>query len=355
MSEEKRLKRGTWVPLVLSLLLVAAVLYPLWKALLVAAVLAGATSPLHARLARRLGDRRGLAAGLIAVGVIFVVIIPLATAAVYGVQEAIAGFNFLKDRILELTDTGFLGITPAELQNWEDRIRSALRVDDLAQQAAGGGTWLASVIATIFSALGRVSFQLAMMLLALYFFLVDGAHLLSWLERGVPLTGRDLRELLVEFRNVSRAVLGSMLAVGAAQAVVMAVGLFIVRVPQPLFFTLLTFLSSFIPGVGTALVSVPVAGVLLVAGHTWKGIFMLLWAGLVAVLDNVLRPVVIRAAGGERLHGGVVFFSLIGGLATFGPMGLLVGPLAATFIVTLVRQSNRPPLALPDGGITSPP
>jgi len=53
----------------------------------------------------------------------------------------------------------------------------------------------------------------------------------------------------------------------------------------------------------------------------------------------VVKPIFIR--GGVPIHGAVIFFALLGGLAAFGPVGFLIGPLSVTFLVAVVRMYRR--------------
>jgi predicted PurR-regulated permease PerM len=85
---------------------------------------------------------------------------------------------------------------------------------------------------------------------------------------------------------------------------------------------------------------VAVARLLFATGHTVGGIFLVIWGVVVVALsDNLARPWLLK--GGMELHGGVVFFSLIGGLAVFGGIGLLVGPMILTFLVAVLRLYRR--------------
>jgi predicted PurR-regulated permease PerM len=60
---------------------------------------------------------------------------------------------------------------------------------------------------------------------------------------------------------------------------------------------------------------------------------------VVSLSDNVARPYLLK--GGMELHGGLVFFALLGGLAVFGGVGLIVGPLILTFLVTAMKLYRR--------------
>ena len=165
-----------------------------------------------------------------------------------------------------------------------------------------------------------------MMLVALYFFLVEGDELVDWLDRVSPLRPGQTRELMTEFKRVTYAVIVSTVITAAVQAAAAVVGYLIARVPNPIFFGGLTFFVAFIPAVGAASVCLVAAGLLFVTGHPYAALFLAIWGVVVVgLVDNVVKPYLIKA--GMQLRGGVVFFALIGGLGAFGTVGLLIGPL----------------------------
>src|SRR5262249_41405887 len=153
-----------------------------------------------------------------------------------------------------------------------------------------------------------------------------------WIDENVPFGGIRIQELVGEFRRVSVAVLVSTLATAGVQALAATIGFLIARVPNPVFFTVLTFVLGLVPAVGAASVVLAVTGLLLLLDHTGPAIFLGLWGVIVVgLVDNLLKPLFIR--GGLELHGAVIFFSLIGGLAIFGALGLIAGPLIVAFFL----------------------
>ena len=145
--------------------------------------------------------------------------------------------------------------------------------------------------------------------------------------------------LTTELACASRSVLSSLVLTALVQGGTATVGYLIARVPHSVFFGLLTFLGAFIPSVGTTIVALPVALMMLALGHPWAALFLAIWALLVVgLIDNVVKPLLIK--GGVQLDAAVLFFALIGGLALFGAAGLVVGPLAVVFFVAVV--SHRP-------------
>jgi predicted PurR-regulated permease PerM len=90
---------------------------------------------------------------------------------------------------------------------------------------------------------------------------------------------------------------------------------------------------SIIPIIGAAIVWVPAAIILFATGAVTKAILLTLFCGLVVgSIDNLLRP---RLVGHDtRMHDLVILFSTLGGLAVFGPLGFILGPVLAGLFVT---------------------
>ena len=205
--------------------------------------------------------------------------------------------------------------------------------------SAQGGKAAAAVGAAL-SATGSLVFQAAMMLIALYFMLVQGGELVAWLDGLSPLKPGQTRELLSEFKKVSFAVIMSTVITAAVQAVAALVGYLIAKVPHPILFAGVTFFAALIPAIGAGAVCLVAALLLYVTGHPYMAIFLASW-GLIVVglVDNMVKPLLIKA--GMEMRGAVVFFALVGGLGAFGTVGLLLGPLVVAFFLALLRMYQR--------------
>jgi predicted PurR-regulated permease PerM len=326
-----------------AILLVAATFLPLWEPLLVAAVLASATYGLYRRLERRFRGRKHAAAGVMTIALIVVVLIPVSIVTTIAIREGIEATRYVRDALREGGVDELAARLPDRLERPLRRLldRLDIETEDLSSKAtAGSGAAAARIAGGLVTGVSRILFNLVMLLIAYFAFLSDGHRLILWLEDVSPMRGRQTRELLADFRKVSRAVINSTVITSAAQSVVAGIGYVIAGIPNPLFFAVLTFFMSFIPSVGTGIVAVPLAALLLLFGKIWQGIFLAVWAVLVVgLVDNLLKPILIR--GGMQIHGVVVFFSLIGGIAAFGPTGLIMGPLVVTFLLTMIRFAYR--------------
>jgi predicted PurR-regulated permease PerM len=339
----------------LAIALTAVIVRPFWEAIFLGAVLAAALGPAMAWLTARVRGRRGLAAGLITAALLLTVLLPLAGVGAVVVAQLSEGVKWLRQTIEGEGVWGLVQRLPGPVEHGVRRVLDLVpdpqkQIQSVAGQGSGQA---AAAVGGALAATGSVLFQAAMLLIAFFFFLVDGPALVAWLDARVPLRPGQFRTLIAEFRRTSVSVLVSTLGTAAVQTGVSLVGYLIARAPNIVFLTAATFILALIPALGGAFVVVAVALLVMATGHMVAGLFLVVWGVVVVSLaDNVARPYLLK--GGMELHGGLVFFALLGGLAVFGGVGLVLGPLVLTFLVSVVeiyrREFGGNPQATPAAG-----
>lgn len=347
MTSDATRRRFFVILLLVSVLLLALIVQPLAYALLLAAVLAGVFWPIQRWLTAKLRGRQQVAAGLLVLGTVLALVGPVAGFVAFAVDEAVTGVAFVNDTLRDQGLDGLVESAPAPIRGVLTDALSTLRKHassdvrkKLQEQANEQASKVASALGGALAATWRVVFNSTMMLIALFFLLVQGTELVAWLDRLLPLGPGQTQELLQEFKKTSYAVVVSTLVTAAVQALAALVGYLITRVPHPIFFAGLTFFGAMIPAIGAAGFVLAAAGLLLLTGHPYLALFLAIWAvTVVALVDNVVKPMLLR--GGMNMPGAVVFFALIGGLGAFGPIGLVLGPMIVAFFVALVRMYQR--------------
>ncbi len=326
----------------LAVALVVVLVEPFWVPLLFAAVFAAALHGWTDRLAAVLRGRRRLAALIVTLGVLLAVLLPLGGVGAALVQEVLAGVQWVRGALEGEGISGLLHRLPGPVEELARRLFAAIPDPQqmLRQVAGASGGEAAQAVGGFLVATGAALFRSALFLIALYFLLTDGLRLVDWLDGHVPLRPGQLRTLLGEFRRTSVSVLVASLGTAVIQTCTGAVGYLITRAPNPLFLILITFIFALIPALGGAFMVVAVGLLLLATGHALAGLFLVGWGiVVVSIADNVARPYLLR--GGMALNGGLLFFALLGGLAAFGGIGLVIGPLALTFLVTVLNMYRR--------------
>jgi predicted PurR-regulated permease PerM len=134
-----------------------------------------------------------------------------------------------------------------------------------------------------------------------------------------------------------------MVAVALAQGLLLGLAFWFLRLPSPVLWGVITAIISLIPLVGSVIVWLPAAVILIVNGSWVKGLVLIGWgAGVVSLADNIVRPYVISKAG--DFHPLLVFFALLGGVQAFGLIGLFVGPVvlaAGQALFDLLKEESR--------------
>jgi predicted PurR-regulated permease PerM len=327
---------------ILALVLLVDIVLPFATSLFVASVLAGALAPWTTRLAAALGGRRTLAALFFTVAVLVAVVGPLSALGAVVVPQVQSGLAWLRHAVQDKTVEQLVARVPDALRPVAEHLRQVLpsSLERLQEVAGAEGARAAAVLGNVLTATGSFLLQSVLTLIALYFLLLDGPALVDWLNEVIPLKRGQVSELLLQFRRVTVTVLVSTIATGGVQTLLALLGYVIARVPNPLFFGMVTFVLSLVPALGATIVVIAVGVVMFLTGHTGAGLFLVVYGvGVVSLIDNVLKPIFIR--GGVPIHGAVIFFALLGGLAAFGPIGFLVGPLSVTFLVAVVRMYRR--------------
>jgi predicted PurR-regulated permease PerM len=122
--------------------------------------------------------------------------------------------------------------------------------------------------------------------------------------------------------------------IGIIQGGLAGFALYLAGIQGAVFWGAIMAVLSIIPGVGAALIWVPAVIYLLVTGQVWQGVALAVWcAVVVGTADNVLRP---RMVGKDaQMPDLLVLLSTLGGLAWFGIVGIILGPMLATVFIAV--------------------
>jgi predicted PurR-regulated permease PerM len=170
----------------------------------------------------------------------------------------------------------------------------------------------------------------------LFFFFRDGESMLSRGADVIPLSEDQVARLMECVKDTVNAILYGTLAIAIIQGSLTAIAFLFLGITSPVLWGVVTSLCALLPVIGTAFVFLPALGMLLINGHWIKAIILLAWAiAVVHPVDNVLRPYLI--GGKTKLSTLYVFVALLGGVKTFGALGIFIGPLILAVTVALFR------------------
>lgn len=330
--------------IVLAALLALALywmLAPFWGALAWAICLAFLLAPVQGWLTRKLKGRAGLAAGIITVASPLLLAGPVFTLGIVFTDQALDLVTRLQQQPLrfdvnllaQLEQNPFLG----RMAEWLRHNLTATSEQIQGWLISGGQRLLSSLAVTgghfVLGALNSF-IHFFMMLFLLFFLLRDGQALLDSAVRLAPMEDRSKRELLKLIGNTARAVIYGEGITALVQGALVAIGFAIAGLPSAIVFGVLTAFLALLPAGGSALVWTP-AVIYLAATSQWGwALFLLIWGLGVSISDNILRPLLISSQAPVSTL--AIFIGVIGGISAFGMVGVIIGPVLLTVIVTLL-------------------
>lgn len=177
--------------------------------------------------------------------------------------------------------------------------------------------------------------------LTAFFMMRDGPKLVDPICRFLPLP-RDKVEIICDrIYQTTHAVLIGIVVVSIIQGTLGGIVYAIAGVPNSLMWGVATIVVCMIPLLGGPIVYAPIGLLLLSQGKVWQGVMVLvLGFGVISQIDNLLRPFFIGSR--TNLHPMAIFFSLLGGVLMFGPLGLFIGPILLTLVLTLIEFVSEP-------------
>ncbi len=196
------------------------------------------------------------------------------------------------------------------------------------------GVKLADMLGALVTQLPGMAMGFAVTVVSLYFFLADGPRLVSFFRSNSVFSARETERLLDVLAGTCRSVILASIVSGGIQAVLESIVCVSTGTPNVFLIALLVFVSSFIPVVGSAPVTLGVAAQQFIEGRTGAAVALLIASFFITAIDNLIRPMFLR--GSANLHPMLAFIAALGGIQTLGFMGIFLGPIvAALFVVTL--------------------
>lgn len=191
------------------------------------------------------------------------------------------------------------------------------------------------------SFLGNMILGTAIMVIGLYFFLLDGPRMIESFKGLSPIDDEHEEELVSEFGRVSRAVVIATLLSALVQGLLAGIGFYFAGLESIFLLTVLSAVLAMVPFVGAAAVWIPCSLYLyFIDNNMTAAIALAIYgAAVISMADNVIKPFVLH--GQSNLHPLLALLSVLGGVATLGPIGILIGPMVVAFLQTLLKILQR--------------
>lgn len=231
--------------------------------------------------------------------------------------------------------------------NPQEYIQAIQHLADLIQQKTGYYLLNKENISFITSSLpklgqllvGNIShfiINIIVMLLMLFFMLMDGKKMEIFFYEMLPFTKSDKKDVLTSIKRIVRSNAIGIPLVATIQGGVAMIGYFIFGVPNPIFFGFLSCFASIIPVLGIGLVWAPLIAYLVLTGDLEHAIGLGAYSIIFTTnIDNLMRFILQKKLA--NIHPLITIFGVIIGLSLFGFMGIVFGPLMLSIFILCVN------------------
>ena len=319
-----------------------------------AAIIAYMTWPLYQSIKRSVGSRPNLSAIIMMIMVTLVVGIPLTFAIFLLQHEGRSLYYELQKQVF----SGHLNV-PDFIRNLPlvgKEISRTLRDinNDPNSIVQNISIWIQGHLnygKVVFNEISKNLIKLGFAMLSLFFFYRDGEIILKQVSKALEkVIGPRVHHYLDTISDTTRAVVYGVGLTAIAQALLAGVSYFVAGVPNPMVLTIITFIFALIP-FGPPMAYGAVSLWLFSQGQTIEAIGVMAWGVcIVSTADNVIRPLVI--SGATQIPFLLIMFGVLGGIASFGLIGVFIGPVILAVVLAIWREwlhenGQNEPLMMP--------
>ncbi len=343
--DEKYLKNITTTAILVVLLVLSFLLLkPLLLSIIMGIILAFVLSPVYDWFYKYL-KLKNLSASLIIILLIILIVLPLwfltpiivnQSIKIYIASQQIDFITPLKTIFPSLSTDAFSSELGAALSSFVTKVMNSV-TNSLSKLILNFPT---------------IVLQFLVVFFVLFFVLRDKEKIVAYIQSLLPFSKEVEKKLFKSSRDITLSVLYGQVILGILAGIIAGLGFIIFRIPNALIFTLVAIILGILPIVGTALIWIPVAVYLLIAGNTFAAFGVILFGIISATIPSLLQPIFVSKR--TNMNTSLILIGMIGGLFLFGILGIIIGPLIIAYlfiVLEIYRNKSVPGVLIPPGKV----
>jgi predicted PurR-regulated permease PerM len=318
-----------FILLLITIVLTLIIFYPFLTIFILSAAFAVVLSPIYLFIKNHLVKNISWLASVITV-ILFILClcIPL-----FFVGKAI--FNQTQDMYYNVVSSGASNHIIESINSSVNRLLPIGFDFDVHSKITELMSSLTGNLANFFTSTLNSILMFTVMILALFYLLKDGEKWKKGFINIFPLKDEDTNEILINLKNSINRIFKGSFIIAIAQGILAWIGFMIFGIPNPIIWAVVAGIASFVPTIGTSIVSVPAILFLFFTGMQLQALGLLAWSIiLIGAIDNLLNPYIISKD--TEIPSLFILFSILGGVSFIGPLGILIGPLVLSLLYSLI-------------------
>ncbi len=214
----------------------------------------------------------------------------------------------------------------------------------IAVQVIDRGTrFIVESASKVLKAVTEAILQTFVAFFTIFFLFKDGKKIVEFTKDMLPLKAVHQTKVMTKLQEVTKAIIFGYIIIAIVQGIIAGIGYFLFGVKSPIFWAMITMIAALIPYMGTALVWLPIAIIMIISGLVnnttdiiWKAVGLILYGiFVVGTVDNLIRPKLVGAKG--KISPLIVLLGALGGLKMIGFLGFIIGPLILALFITIMQ------------------
>ncbi|MEM3091069.1 MAG: AI-2E family transporter [Candidatus Pacearchaeota archaeon] len=328
------------VLLIALIVLSILVLKPIFTSIIIAMLLAFIFSPIYDWLNKRIKNPN-ISASIIIISLLLIIIVPIwfltpiLLEQAYNIFQSVSKIDFV---------TPLKSIFPPLFASEKSATEIGTIISSFTTRITNS---FVNSIAQIILEFPNIMLHLLVIFFTLFFLLRDKEIVINYIKSILPFSKEIEERIFINSKNVTASVLYGEIIVGMLQGMILSIGLFIFKIPNALFYSVIAIILGVLPIIGTLILWGPLAIYLFSINNTIAAWGIVFFGVLSSNIDNILRPIIISKR--THLHSSIVLISMIGGLFFFGILGFVLGPLVISYLLILLevyRGKTKPEIII---------
>ncbi|MBD3248969.1 AI-2E family transporter [Candidatus Woesearchaeota archaeon] len=316
---------------VLSAMIIRPYLFPVLTSILLAYIF----YPAYEKLKKKI-KKENMAALLISFLLIILIMLPTVYIVFKVSQEASVGYVIMKQKLYSVSscEEGEFGcrlVNNIKDITREPRVRSY--IDTGFQKVS---SQLAERSFNFVFSIARRMLDMILMFFMLFFFLRDGKKIVGFVEKKIPMTDSNKKEILTQFREIVRAIVYGFFVIAVVEGVIGALTFYFGKIASPILWGIVMAFLAFLPLIGASVIWIPALINQIYNKDILSSIIILGGGLIIGAIDIFIRPKIIGSKA--KVHPVLVLLGVLGGLELLGLIGVVVGPLVLVLFTTLIKM-----------------
>ena len=323
--------------LVVLLVISFFIVQPFLKIIFLGALFDYVSYPLYRKFNRKINST--VSALLICFLILLIIVVPAVFFVKGLIQESYSIFIIFKQKLAIGLISNCKSNICEVLRTYSQNPEINFQVQETAKVVIN---WIVTKSSDLLVSVPKILLNLFVLFFTLFYFLKEGKELIANINRYLKLQQNNYVRLIKRLKEIIHGLVYGYLIVALVQGITGYLGFLIFGISSPLFWGLFMAFLALIPFVGAGIIWVPASIIMILEGvynnSTWlivKGVLLFIY-GLVFIssVDNIFKP---KLMGNKaKIHSVVVLIGILGGLFTFGLLGVILGPLLLSFTVEFI-------------------